>query len=230
MASAAAGGRKDRSRSKLFACVGKRIKCTIQDGRILHGTFLSYDRCLNLVIADAVELRPLDKKKAVAHDQANDSKSQYDERTLGLLLLRGDSVTAITVTGPAAVTAAPAPAAAAAATAPPPPPPARYGAPLPPGQLPPVPGSLPPSHSGMVPQHGLHPHLHHHHHHHQHQHYHHHQHHHSLPPPPSHFPPPPGMFPQPPAGMPFPPPPAVPPPPAAAAAQQQPPPPPPPPQ
>ena len=125
MASAAAGGRKDRSRSKLFACVGKRIKCTIQvrvelfllcvlcrslsllpcnlfllssttgkkkhtsdqsqDGRILHGTFLSYDRCLNLVIADAVELRPLDKKKAVAHDQANDSKSQYDERTLGLV-------------------------------------------------------------------------------------------------------------------------------------------------
>eukprot|EP01064_Diplonema_japonicum_P026323 TRINITY_DN3773_c3_g1_i1.p1 TRINITY_DN3773_c3_g1~~TRINITY_DN3773_c3_g1_i1.p1 ORF type:complete len:202 (+),score=20.88 TRINITY_DN3773_c3_g1_i1:131-736(+) len=123
-------------RSRMVSYVGATIKCTIQDGRMLKGTFLAYDRCLNMVIADVEEVRTVRTKKT---KKGGGVSEKEETRTLGLLLLRGESVLSITVEGGLPKTgSAPAPEMP------------KFPPGMPPGMIPP-PGMMPPGAMGRPP-------------------------------------------------------------------------------
>lgn len=70
-----------------------RVRITLHDGRQLVGQFLAYDRHMNLVIADCEEFRKL-------KDKSGSGEDREVKRMLGLLLLRGESVSSITPEAP----------------------------------------------------------------------------------------------------------------------------------
>lgn len=59
------------------------------------GTFMSFDRHMNIVLGDTEEYRKIKAKKG-----AGLSEEREEKRTLGLIILRGDSVVSMTIEGP----------------------------------------------------------------------------------------------------------------------------------
>ena len=59
---------------------------------------LAYDKHMNLVLADCEEFRTIRKKKKTA--AAEDDGPQEIKRTLGLVILRGESIVSLSVEGP----------------------------------------------------------------------------------------------------------------------------------
>ena len=51
------------NRSKFIQWIDYRVRVTILDGRMLVGTFLAFDKHLNLVISETEEFRPIKPKK-----------------------------------------------------------------------------------------------------------------------------------------------------------------------
>lgn len=80
--------------SKMLNYINCRMKVTIQDSRQLVGTFMAFDRHMNLVLGDTVEYRRVKGKKGVGADRE-------EKRTLGLILLRGENVVSLQVEAPA---------------------------------------------------------------------------------------------------------------------------------
>lgn len=78
--------------SKLMAYVNWRMRITLSDTRQLVGTFLAFDRHMNLVLADTEEYRKIKQKKG--------AEEKEEKRTLGLVLLRGECVISLTAEAP----------------------------------------------------------------------------------------------------------------------------------
>ncbi|KAH7340249.1 hypothetical protein B0J17DRAFT_650510 [Rhizoctonia solani] len=79
---------------KMLSLVNWRLKITLNDGRALTGQMLAFDKHMNLVLADCEEFRRVKSKKSDANVE------QELKRTLGLIILRGETVVSISVEGP----------------------------------------------------------------------------------------------------------------------------------
>jgi small nuclear ribonucleoprotein B and B' len=72
--------------------INYRIRVTIQDNRVLIGTFLAFDKHMNLVLADTEEYSHFKSKK--------NKVDKERKRSMGLVLLRGDSIISISAESP----------------------------------------------------------------------------------------------------------------------------------
>ncbi|CAE6427287.1 unnamed protein product [Rhizoctonia solani] len=79
---------------KMLSLINWRLKITLNDGRTLTGQMLAFDKHMNLVLADCEEFRRVKSKKSDA------GVEQELKRTLGLIILRGETVVSISVEGP----------------------------------------------------------------------------------------------------------------------------------
>jgi small nuclear ribonucleoprotein B and B' len=90
--------------SKLMAYVNWRMRITLSDTRQLVGTFLAFDRHMNLVLADTDEYRKVKAKKSSSAASADKTGAAVEEkeekRTLGLVLLRGECVISLSAEAP----------------------------------------------------------------------------------------------------------------------------------
>ncbi|KAL7537524.1 hypothetical protein ACHAWF_005793 [Thalassiosira exigua] len=80
--------------SKLLRYVEHRLRIALADGRQIVGTFLAFDKHLNLVLSDAEEFRTLSKSRAAVLEE------RQEKRSLGLIILRGENVVSVAVEGP----------------------------------------------------------------------------------------------------------------------------------
>ncbi|KAG7337061.1 LSM domain containing protein [Nitzschia inconspicua] len=127
--------------SKLLKYVEHRLRVTLHDGRIIIGTFLAFDKHLNLVLSEAEEFRYLKKGSAVLEERT-------EKRTLGLVLVRGENVVSLAVEGPPPPSAKAAGGVAAAAMA-------RGRGGGPPSSMPPPGMGAVPMGLGAAPMHGV---------------------------------------------------------------------------
>lgn len=81
----------------MLSLINWRMKVTINDGRALTGQMLAFDRHMNLVLADCEEFRRVRPKKKPGEETAPE---QEMKRTLGLVILRGETVVSLSVEGP----------------------------------------------------------------------------------------------------------------------------------
>ncbi|EGC34430.1 hypothetical protein DICPUDRAFT_88331 [Dictyostelium purpureum] len=77
--------------SKMLQYINYRMKVTIQDGRVIVGRFLAFDKHMNVVICDAEEFRRIKQKG---------KEDREEKRTLGMLLIRGETVVSMSVEAP----------------------------------------------------------------------------------------------------------------------------------
>lgn len=76
--------------------VNYRLRVTMSDSRVLTGQMLAFDKHMNLVLADCEEFR---KIKSKAKNSSNPTEQEM-KRTLGLVILRGETIISISVDGP----------------------------------------------------------------------------------------------------------------------------------
>jgi small nuclear ribonucleoprotein B and B' len=79
-------------RSKFLQWIDFRVRITIQDARMMVGTFLAFDKHMNVVLADAEEYRITKTSKTGQQKQI--------KRTLGLVIIRGENIISLTAEAP----------------------------------------------------------------------------------------------------------------------------------
>ena len=78
--------------SKMLNFINYKLRVTIQDSRQLVGKFMAFDKHMNLVLGDCEEFRKVKSKKG--------EPERVDKRTLGLILLRGETVVSMQIEAP----------------------------------------------------------------------------------------------------------------------------------
>mmetsp|Transcript_11332 Transcript_11332/g.10257 ORF Transcript_11332/g.10257 Transcript_11332/m.10257 type:complete len:188 (-) Transcript_11332:31-594(-) len=81
--------------SRMLHYINYRMRYTLSDSRVLVGTFMAFDRHMNLVVSDAEEYRIIKTKKGQGLNE-----EKYEKRALGLIILRGDTIVSMTIEGP----------------------------------------------------------------------------------------------------------------------------------
>ena len=84
----------------MLGLINWRLKVTINDGRAFVGQMLAFDRHMNLVLAECEEFRRVRPKKKAADSSDTPLPEQEIKRTLGLVILRGETVVSLSVEGP----------------------------------------------------------------------------------------------------------------------------------
>jgi small nuclear ribonucleoprotein B and B' len=82
----------------MLGLINWRLKVTINDGRAFIGQMLAFDKHMNLVLADCEEFRHVRPKKKPGESESG--PEQEMKRSLGLVILRGETVVSISVEGP----------------------------------------------------------------------------------------------------------------------------------
>ena len=82
----------------MLGLINWRLKVTVNDGRAFVGQMLAFDRHMNLVLAECEEFRRIRPKKKPGENEAG--PVQEMKRTLGLVILRGETVVSLSVEGP----------------------------------------------------------------------------------------------------------------------------------
>ncbi|RSH82566.1 uncharacterized protein EHS24_007548 [Apiotrichum porosum] len=77
-----------------------RLKVTLNDGRQLVGQMLAYDKHMNFVLAECEEFRTIKGKKTKEHAAGEPTPTVQQKRTLGLVILRGETIVSVSVEGP----------------------------------------------------------------------------------------------------------------------------------
>ncbi|KAI8066654.1 hypothetical protein BC940DRAFT_60550 [Gongronella butleri] len=85
--------------SKMANIVNYRLRVTLSDSRVLTGQMLAFDKYMNLVLADCEEFRKV-KQKSKDGKSKEGAKLQDVKRTLGLVILRGETIVSISIDGP----------------------------------------------------------------------------------------------------------------------------------
>ncbi|KAJ1492448.1 hypothetical protein T484DRAFT_1576159, partial [Baffinella frigidus] len=76
--------------SKILQYVNYRMRVTADDGRQFVGKFMAFDKHMNLVLGDAEEFRRLTVR-------GGKGEEREERRSLGLIIVRGESVVSLTV-------------------------------------------------------------------------------------------------------------------------------------
>jgi small nuclear ribonucleoprotein B and B' len=84
----------------MLSLINWRLKVTLNDGRALVGQMLAFDRHMNLVLADCEEFRRVKPKKKAGDPAGEPTAPQEIKRSLGLVILRGETVVSLSVEGP----------------------------------------------------------------------------------------------------------------------------------
>ncbi len=71
--------------SKMVQFINYRMRVTIHDKRQLVGTFMAFDRHMNIVLGDTEEYRRIRVKKGGDGDKASQTEEREEKRVLGLV-------------------------------------------------------------------------------------------------------------------------------------------------
>lgn len=80
-------------KSKFLQWIDYRVRVTILDNRMFLGTFLAYDKHLNVVLSECEEFRRIKPKKQ------GDPEKEI-KRALGMVIIRGENIVSITAEAP----------------------------------------------------------------------------------------------------------------------------------
>jgi len=84
--------------SKMLSLINYRLRVTIADGRTMIGQMLAFDRHMNLVLSDCEEFRKVRVKAGT--EKSEEKKEKELKRTLGLVILRGETIISLSVEAP----------------------------------------------------------------------------------------------------------------------------------